>query len=1112
MDVEPQDDIPQMDDIMLSLFERVGETVTDMIDNFLNVGEDPPFIQEYERVMGCIVDVVRSILNCSFLYDGETAYLSVNDVMFTHRNLMTNPVVVKKKGQTYGTDIRVTLCLSYKGITDTASHVICTVPVMIGSKYCVLSAKEEVDLTKPETFHDQIPRGMFIINGVLCHLLPEFKARNGDNRVLVRMRATGGKRSRPKYYNATHMRADVHRKYVTILNTIVQTIEPKLTFLLRIPSSKYVVPLGLIFKALGYTIDSLRAECNLIGSDDQYNDVWSSPSLECLYDQEMTPAEACTKIQEMVEEFMYAAVADRALKGIEYILWLVFPQLSASDHILSASSVMRKKMAFLFLFQYMIIAITTNSRIVDAPLGPISYSFHPFVDAVASAVRRYLNTLRFAHTKVGARKNASSKVGLWNIFKRVPDAFSNSACINSTISIPAQAQVTKQKNTGRRTTQSIGASLDPNVSKDLAKHVAYTITTHSPPLRDGSICPFTGPKSLDAEKRRRLASGVFLSKGCDVAHIYNALEFLLSESGYTAVTVDGVCVGYYDADPKEIVDFLEECRAEEGSPMSDITACHVHDTNIVHVFACPGRLCFFVFNLATLRKTDPAWVLSIIDGKSNRDAIQLLLTKRILDVSCDGCTTQYGVKTGLDKHVLSSGHIKYSYPALRLVMCRLARDANPMVSLQQAVRTAHSSAMYVQAFQQEPSNSMHTGTLMSAQTSLMRQPEGASPNTTQLLVLFCATDATNEDAVQLNRRTFEQGALNVTRRITIRHERVANPMSPDFANALACFREYEEYASLDDSGVVKVGTIVKYSSVLVFDVLIKKTGKDIKYDEQSARNKAHYEARVDKTYTEKNIVYVELIHTIQGVGSKITNMSVKGVVTTTVDVEDMPFDNNGNVADAVFTYSNISRGTIAPSAQGMINMARCMFPDDERVSNPPNESKISEFARYCYELLESSSARLCGGCRRKGCVRKCESYFMLGQTGAYIGRLSPDGKVFQPARVRMVPIDAIVLCHVASSKAFYADGVMKTMHYGYMEQHASMYSLSESTISGNTKPIGVCNECSAECERGTDMRFRCPFGHSSDSVRIYNYSTSLSTLSRNLAYAAGIALVPAKKT
>ena len=231
-----------------------------------------------------------------------------------------------------------------------------------------------------------------------------------------------------------------------------------------------------------------------------------------------------------------------------------------------------------------------------------------------------------------------------------------------------------------------------------------------------------------------------------------------------------------------------------------------------------------------------------------------------------------------------------------------------------------------------------------------------------IVAIGCYSGFNQEDSIIMNQSAIERGLFRsfCFRTITTYDQKCGNNGFESIEMPKQKYRiNSQNYSKLDESGVIKVGSIVKKNDVLIGKTYINtlKNKKDIEIKDISIVAKSNEEGIVDRIFntTTTNgykLVKVKIrINKIPEIGDKFASRSAqKGTIGMVYKHEDMPFTKNGLVPDIIMNpHAFPSRMTINQLFEGLCAKIGC-YKGEEKYCTPFTSHSTNSMEKICKEL------------------------------------------------------------------------------------------------------------------------------------------------------------------
>ena len=557
----------------------------------------------------------------------------------------------------------------------------------------------------------------------------------------------------------------------------------------------------------------------------------------------------------------------------------------------------------------------------------------------------------------------------------------------------------------------------------------------------GTICPSETPEGQAIGIVKNMSLTTFITIASDENPILNVLEDkgiiyieTLSPNEImkdTYVFVNGDLIGIHRK-PHELVKNLKVAR-RNGILNIYTSICWNIEQNNISIYSDSGRLCrplYIVENNKLLITKDI--IQQIKDKKMSWN--DFVCKKRIINKESNEAFIEYidieesdtimiAMNTDdLNKNSMSNTHY-YHYTNCEIhpsMMYGALVSIIPFANHNQAPRNQYQAAMGKQAIgifatnYQKRIDTMQNilyypqRPLISTRPSKYVNSHEMPSGINAMVAIMCYTGYNQEDSLMMNQSAIDRGLFvssyyrkyesrEQKNQLTLEEEKFCKPEKYDENGDIKTLEmKPASYDKLDpETGIVRLNEYVTEKDVIIGKVIPLKTdGNNVKFKDNSTTIKSNESGFIDKIYINKdsdNYRFVKIkIRTqrIPEIGDKFASRhGQKGTIGMTYKHEDMPFSKNGLVPDIIVNPHAIpSRMTVGQLMECILGKAS-LIKGCESDATAYNKTKINTIC----DLLESY------GFNRTG-----TEIFYNGKTGEQIETLIFFGPTFYQRLKHMV--------------------------------------------------------------------------------------------------------------
>jgi len=486
------------------------------------------------------------------------------------------------------------------------------------------------------------------------------------------------------------------------------------------------------------------------------------------------------------------------------------------------------------------------------------------------------------------------------------------------------------------------------------------------------ICPVETPEggkvgivlnlSLLTQITKRVSPNLIKDVLEDMFEIDTDIENL---SGELRVFLNGNIIGTTDM-PDEFIETFKELRELKIIPSSvSISFCKID--NEINIYSDEGRLIRPVLTLENnklllTKDSSDDWeelvengIITYVDNSEIDEAVIAMEEKDLEKYECKYCEISPTMMMGVMANMIPLPD--HSQSPRNLYQCAMGKQAMGMYNYAHLLRT--DTVAHVLDYPQKPL--VHTKA--SALMGFNDMPSGINA----IVAIMCHSGFNQEDSILMNKSAIERGLFcSTTYRTHVTEEERKNSMLKKI-----CIPDLDKqknnlnYRYLDNNGVVKVGSYITETDVLVGKVSIEidKSG-DERITECSLVIKKGQSGYVDRVYDTikpdgyRLVKVVIRTQKIPEVGDKFASRAAqKGTLGMYFRQEDMPFTSDGMVPDIIMNLHAIpSRMTINQLLESILGKSCCVDGGDGDCS-PFKKNSATLASEFCDRLEENGMER-----------------------------------------------------------------------------------------------------------------------------------------------------------
>jgi DNA-directed RNA polymerase II subunit RPB2 len=839
-------------------------------------------------------------------------------------------------------------------------------PIMLRSSKCnlyELSEKERIE--KGECEYDA--GGYFIIKGNERVIVSQL--RGNYNTIIVLKQKEG-----EKYSYVAEMRSMSEQTSHSVqIKAMIGTDNRTIVF--SIPYIKEVIPVGIIFKALGFNDNDI---INMIGLDSK---------------------QAMQYIRLILRDSFFIEDQDSALVYIGQYSMHTIPKEKRKIYAwqvvetelfphMGVSATVREKGILLGTIIKKLISTRLGMR---SPDDRDNYAIKRIEDCgtlctelFRTLFKRYINSLKIQLEKKKSRLDIVSVVGKLNIITQgLKHSFATG---NWGVQKNAYIRTGVSQVLSRMTYGSYLSHLR-RIILPIGKEGKNAKIRQIHLSQFGYICPSETPEgqsagivlnfSLLARVTRKIPTPLVrevLENNKNVITI-SSIDDLQTIKNSSLVFLNGILVGISE-DPESLVEDIKKLRRYRRLD-KDISITYDMIDNEVRVFSDAGRCSRPLFtvgengiNISKSNKID--WedlvrknLIEYIDNSEIENYVIAMNQKDIQQWKNDYCEIHPSLMMGVMGNIIPFPD--HSPSPRNLYQCSMGKQALGIYALSYQLRT--DTIVHILNSPQRPLVSTKPAKFMGFDD----MPSGINA----IVAIMSYTGYNQEDSVILNQSSVDRGLFAVTSYRTITNiesitgmntfETICVPPPNQGKQGQQGYfkRKSGNYSLLDDRGVVRKGIHVKQGDIVIGKILTKnnKNGVETKTD-CSTVIKGGEEGVVDRVYvntTPNGYKLVKVVirkYRIPEIGDKFASRAAqKGTVGATLRQEDMPFNQDGICPDIIINPHAIpSRMTVNQLMECVLGKA-CSINGTYGDSTPFSSSSTNNAAERICELLASAGMK-----------------------------------------------------------------------------------------------------------------------------------------------------------
>ena len=777
--------------------------------------------------------------------------------------------------------------------TPLREHPIGKIPIMLQSKYCVLSdVSNKTKAAMGECNYDY--GGYFIINGNEKVII--MQERKADNMLLFFKLSKGAS----KYSHRCEISSVNEANPFAVKNTEIKLTAKEgnigRTFKVKIQGMRQELPLFVVFRALGIISDKEISETilyNLSNEDSQIYLEYLRASME-----EAAPIQSMQTALEYASKYVIISTSQKTFQNNKYKLW--YTQDIIRDEFLPHVGKDLKKKAFFLghMVNRLIFSILNDqyddrdsfmNKRVDTSGELLAYLFRANFRKMMRDVENH------ARTELQKRRFDDLASGLSKKIKK--------ATIESGINYGLSTGNWGLKNQNNR--KGIAQVLNRLSYLGFLSHLRRVQAPFNKTLKNtdprrlhntqwGIICPAETPEgqSIGVVKNLSLGANVTLPQSSfPVRSILQELEIrMLSDVSpneiynSSKILVNGDWIGIHP-NPELVVSELKKARRSGKINVFTSICWNVID-NQINVFTDGGRLCRPLFivednNLKIteevidqLKEGEITWQDLIVDKDGNsyieyidkheEDMCMIAMNKKKLeDNKRENEVFYHYTHCEIDPSMIVG--------AVCSIIPLFCRNQSPRV-LFECAQAKQGIGIYATNFEERLDTNGHT--LYYPQTPLIASDNSAYVNFTNLpagqniiVAIASHTGFNQEDSIIVNQSSLDRGlmvssyfrtytAKEQKNSTTLEEEKFCKPVlyNPNGTLRTGGMREGSSYDKLEENGFVKEGTRVYGGDIIIGKCIPNKvtSDDDIKYRDASTAVKSNESGIVDKVYVSKD--------------------------------------------------------------------------------------------------------------------------------------------------------------------------------------------------------------------------------------------------------------------
>lgn len=976
-------------DIIQEYFKECGviHYQTQSFDNFINFGMQnvidqeasislvPKLGQKYEVSFGQV-----SVASPQVIEEDRTLH-GITPADARIRDLSYNAAI--------HCDIQETF-VDEKGEPEVTVHrrvMIGRVPIMLRSNRCNLSGKsEEEQIKMGECPND--PGGYFIIKGKERVLVGQIRA--VYNKVFVLKQKPTEKAYK---YNAEVRSMSDETGHSVLLQAKLGRDDRTLVF--SLPYIKEVIPVGIVFKAMGYLED--QEIIDLIGLD-----VVPARKYMRIIKRDSFAIKTQNEALEYIGQYAMHTISKESNR--KYAWQVVETELLPH---LGISSSIKEKACFIGNMVNKLLSTSIGIRSQDDRDSYVNRRIEVsgilLYDLFRTLFKRYVSELK---TKLEKRKQRPDVLSTISRMKGIITKGLQLGFTSGNWGVYKNAYVkTGVSQILDRMTWAATLSHLHRLNLPIGKEGKNMAIRQIHSTQFGIICPAETPEGKSTGIALNTAITVKVSKKIhpiiikeiieECTDIVSVDELKLNQiKNSTRVFLNGGIVGMtQDAD--EVVDFVRRTR-KYGRLDEEVSVAYDPIDEDIHIYCDEGR---FLRPLLTMKDNN----LLIKAGK--RYSWKKLLKKNYIEyIDCSEAESSVIAMYPSDMKIQHSDYCEI-HPVVMLGVIaamipfpdhsqspRNCYQANmgkqalgiPVLSYQQRADTL----LYVLHYPQRPLVSTKVANMM----GYNEMPSGINA----IVAIAAYSGFNQEDSVMFNKSAVDRGLFVITQ---YKNTEECEKKGDSYSTEVICMpppasdpgikegqpgyfkRKHANYSMLDENGIIRKGMVVKKGDVLVGKIIIKcsKTGEETKTD-VSKITQDEEEGKVDRVYvniTPDGYKLVKIVIRnvkIPTVGDKFASRSAqKGTVGMMYSQEDMPFTAEGIVPDIIINPHCI------PSRMTVNQLLECVLGKVSALSGEYGDA--SPFTKDSVNVAD----KVCEKLNKLGFEREGAAYNRYGWETMYNG-------------------------------------------------------------------------------------------------------------------------------
>lgn len=849
---------------------------------------------------------------------------------------------------------------------------VCKIPVMVKSCICHLSTVSSEEL--PSLSECPLdPGGYFIINGNERVIITQ--KRMNYNQVLV-YKYNQSKQQKTKYIYYTETRSiSEETNHSVEINAYFGTDYKSIHF--QLPHMNKPVPVGIVFKALGFTEDDIpeliglngikvvekyiymiltdsryvpkkKKTDELIEIDDQKDAIeYLSKNISTNYYLRFIKFDSEEENEEEENRDIDIDLdsPDKKIKCVEKILDIeILPHLgSKSTHV--------EKGVFLAYMVNKLLKTVIGMRDVDNKDNISNKRYEStgilFTELFKSLYKKWVLNIKEQLSKKGQDVMAAISRNI-NITKNIISCMNtgNWAVKGNSYIRTGVSQILMRKNLvdmlshlkrvvipiSREGKNTDIRQIDPS-------QIFFECPSETP---EGEAAGIVTNLSITASTTQKIETQLVKDIVEEMPYFYSSKMLTISNYiefiSFSKVFINGILMGFTD-EPVEFLSLLNFYREQEYIPYSVSFVNDRYDEEI-RIFCDEGRLMRPIFTVKDMKlcidTNDPqleknhfSWKYLLEKGyvvyrdSQEIEYSEIVMDKHEIEQGTQYCELHPTLMFGIPANIVPFGNYSPS-PRMTYIASMLKQGIGlPGLSYQERTDTV----MYSFNYPQKPTIT----TRISKIVGYTEIPAG-----TNVILAICTFMGNNvEDSIILNKSSVERGMFGIIlyKSITVEEKKVDSYISESICLPPEKIRNHYNYSHLDKDGIVKKGTFVNVNDVIVGKMITKLKGTEKNEVDVSVAVKCGEQGTVDRVVVDNNPDGYKVVKVIikkykdPEIGDKFASICMqKGTVGYIVPQEDLHFNpQTGMVPDIIINPHAIpSRMTINLNFEMFPNKISCI--------------------------------------------------------------------------------------------------------------------------------------------------------------------------------------------